>query len=187
MDTTAISLGIAGLLTTLGGALGAPWVAARWQVAVTRDGDLRATLDDAAVCLATAEARGRDAWRALLDLQIASDDQLDDVLRDRGFGLDFPKERSASGETAVGVFATELDAVRAMSMRLIVRLGERAPPVKAFVAARDHLSSIATTMGFGAQGAIGIGGDDFESTTEEFFVAVTAAREFLSAARHALR
>jgi multidrug resistance efflux pump len=90
IDTAAV-LGVAGLVTTLAGSLGASYLAARAQRELRRTDELRATLDSAAAQLATAEASGRQAWRRLLDLDVRSDAQFDDLVRDVRSTFAFPQ------------------------------------------------------------------------------------------------
>jgi len=173
-----------------------PWDQARQSVQARRQAlrrelaqlegaqEQRLVLDDAARCLAKTEASAREAWRVLLDLDIRSDSQLDDILRTEHF--DFPQTRSAVAEEAVQSFSQRLEQLREIAARLVLCLDDTEPALQAFFAARDHLAAVATTMVFAARGVIGVGGDDPELTIEEFFAGCHAQRAFYREARHIL-
>jgi hypothetical protein len=123
----------------------------------------------------------REAWRVLLNLDIRSDNQLDDILRTEHFN--FPQTRSTAAEEVAQRVAEHVEELREIAARLLLRLDETAPAVQAFFAARDHLGAVAATMVFAAQGVIGLGSDDPEMTIDEFFDACDAQRDFYREAR----
>jgi hypothetical protein len=176
-------LGAAGLVTTLAGALGAPRLAARSQRDLNRLEERRAVLDAAAISLSESEASARAAWRALLELEVHSDEHLDDILKDPRAGLEFPRAQSSAADLPVALFSESVNQLRAISARLLVRFPDSEPAIQAFSSASNRLTSVATVMGFAAKGIIAPGGDDLESTVDEFLDAIRAQADFLIAAR----
>jgi hypothetical protein len=154
MDTTAIVLGVGGLLATLGGTLGATELQARAQRVRERTVGLGAVLDGAAVSLAESEEYARRAWRALLELDATSHSDLDSCIRDTSI---WPDALSSDSSQAVQDFAEHLGKSRAMAARLAVRLRRENPVYKACESAQEGLSSVATAMTYVLRGDLGRG------------------------------
>jgi hypothetical protein len=179
----AVVLGLVGLVTTLAGTLGGAHVAGRAQHELSRRSELRSMLDNAAERLAAAEAAGRAAWRILLDLDLRSAKEFDDVMRDDLDSWGFPHAHHPAASDAVDDFAAQVDELAAFVGRLELRLRHGHPAVEAFASACDRLSSVATTMAFAAAGTIGGGGDDLRDCLERFYLGLRDKETFLAEAR----
>lgn len=180
---TAVILGLAGLVTTLIGSLGAPQLAAKAQRESKRMDEVRATLDAAAAQLALVEDAGRRAWRSLSKLELHSAKEFDEIVRDDPGALAFPTESDDAAMKAAVLFDSAITDLVILAVRLELSLGADHPAVEAFTAAHASFSSVETTMAFGARGTIAPGSTDAQDCMDGFHAAVREKARFINEAR----
>ena len=140
-------------------------------------------LDTAAERLAAAEASGRQAWRTLLQLDMRSAKEFDEVVQDELNAFSFPGGQVPGATEAVDDFAAAVDNLAMFEGRLELRLRAGHPAVAALASAREKLSSAATTMAFAGDGSIGSEGDDLSDCLSRFYPGLTDKEAFLAGAR----
>lgn len=98
---------------------------------LARTAELRSMLDTAAERLAAAEASGRQAWRTLLQLDMRSAKEFDEVVQDELNAFSFPGGQVPGATKAVDDFAAAVDNLAMFEGRLELRLRagiQRWPP-----------------------------------------------------------